>query len=174
MHEHFLIGRITGLQIFKVPEFGTRASFTLECWGQSSVICCVAGDVAREFVTYYREGDIIAVKGIYEPRPSTAFSKTPWAAAFASALYASRKLSALPHEAGAARTVAMAAVDDRDLRRSISRSNDRQRKACARHYCSLVVKRENQALRHLAWWSEGCGKRFPKRAHRRRHCAVSV
>jgi hypothetical protein len=26
MHEQFLIGRITGLQIFKVPEFGTRAS----------------------------------------------------------------------------------------------------------------------------------------------------
>jgi hypothetical protein len=82
MHEQFLIGRITGLQIFKVPEFGTRACFRLQCSGQYSVICGVAGDVAREFVTYYREGDIIAVKGIYEPRPSTASSKTLWAGRF--------------------------------------------------------------------------------------------
>jgi hypothetical protein len=25
------------------------------------VTCCIAGDVAREFVAYYREGDIVAV-----------------------------------------------------------------------------------------------------------------
>ena len=49
-----------------------------------------------------------------------------------------------------------------------------RRRACARHYCSLVVKRVNQALRHLAWWSEGCGMSFSKRAHRRRHCVVSA
>ena len=82
MQEHVLIGRITGLQIFKVPEFGTRASFRLQCSGQCSVICGVAGDIAREFVTYYREGNIIALKGIYEPRPSTASSRTPWAGRF--------------------------------------------------------------------------------------------
>jgi hypothetical protein len=79
LHEHFLIGRITGLRIFKVPEFGTRASFKLECPGQGSVTCAVAGDVAREFVAYYREGDIVAVTGTAEARPSTASSQTPWA-----------------------------------------------------------------------------------------------
>ena len=34
IQEHRLIGRITGLQIFKLPEFGTRASFRLTCSGQ--------------------------------------------------------------------------------------------------------------------------------------------
>jgi hypothetical protein len=82
MQEYSLVGRISGLRIFWVPEFGTRASFTLECRGQSPFICCVAEDVAREFVTYYREGDIVAVQGNYEPRPSTASSKTPWVGRF--------------------------------------------------------------------------------------------
>jgi hypothetical protein len=82
MQEQFLIGHITRLQIFNVPEFGTRASFQLECPGQGSVACCVAGDVAREFVAYCREGDIVAVTGASEPRPSTASSKTPWAGRF--------------------------------------------------------------------------------------------
>ena len=45
--EYVLIGRITGLRLFSVPEFGTRASFTLGCSGQCSVACCIAGDVAR-------------------------------------------------------------------------------------------------------------------------------
>src|SRR5262249_1197167 len=72
LQEHFLIGRITGLRIFKVPEFGTRASFKLEGPEQGSVTCAVAGDVARDFVTDYREGDIVAVTGTAEPRPSTA------------------------------------------------------------------------------------------------------
>lgn len=80
--EHFLLGRITGLRIFKVPEFGTRASFRLECPGQGFVTYCISGDVAREFVTYYREGDIIAVTGTSEPRPSTASSETPWTGRF--------------------------------------------------------------------------------------------
>jgi len=75
---HILIGHITGLRTFTVPEFGMRASFRLECGGQCSIICCVAEDLAREFVTYYREGDIVAVQGTYEPRPSTASPKTPW------------------------------------------------------------------------------------------------
>ena len=58
VQEHFLIGRITRLQIFKVPEFGTRANFKLERVGQAPITCSVAGNVAREFVTYYGEGDL--------------------------------------------------------------------------------------------------------------------
>jgi hypothetical protein len=80
--EEILIGRITGLRIFTVPEFGMRAGFRLEWSGQCTVTCCVAGDVAREFVAYYGEGDVIAVRGIFEPRPSTASPKTPWAGRF--------------------------------------------------------------------------------------------
>jgi hypothetical protein len=78
MEEHFLVGRIAGLQAFSVPQFGTRASFRLEWPRQDSVTCRVAGDVARELVASYFEGDVIAVKGTYEPRPSTASPKTPW------------------------------------------------------------------------------------------------
>jgi hypothetical protein len=40
--ERLLIGRITRLQTFTVPEFGTRASFRLEC-AEGLVICCVRG-----------------------------------------------------------------------------------------------------------------------------------
>ena len=79
--ERLLIGRITRLQTFTVPEFGTRASFRLEC-AEGSVTCCVAGGVARELLTYYRESDIVAVTGISEPRPSTASAMTPWAGRF--------------------------------------------------------------------------------------------
>jgi hypothetical protein len=80
--EQILVGHVTELRIFTVPEFGTRASFRLNRGGQCSIICCVAEDVVREFVTYYREGDIVAVQGNYEPRPSTASSKTPWVGRF--------------------------------------------------------------------------------------------
>ena len=80
--EHVRIGRITGPRVFSVPEFGTRASFTLECSGQCYVACCVAGDVARGFLASCREGDIVAVDGIYEPYPSTASPKTPWVGRF--------------------------------------------------------------------------------------------
>jgi hypothetical protein len=73
--EHVLIGRITGPRVYRVPEFGTRASFTLECSGQCSVACCIAGDVARGFLSLFREGDMVAVDGIYEPHPSTASSQ---------------------------------------------------------------------------------------------------
>ena len=78
MHEHLLSGRIVNLRIFNVPDFGTRASFKLECPGRDPVTCAVAGDVAREFVTGYRDGDIVAVTGTFEARPSTAASQTPW------------------------------------------------------------------------------------------------
>ena len=80
--ERLLIGRITRLQTFTVPEFGTRASFRLEC-AEGSVTCCVAGGgVAHELLTYYRESDIVTVTGISEPRPSTASAMTPWAGRF--------------------------------------------------------------------------------------------
>ena len=77
MQEHTFTGRITGLVIFRVPELGTRARFKVEDMGRSPVVCAVEGDVAREFITRYREGDEVTVTGIYEPRPSTA-ANTPW------------------------------------------------------------------------------------------------
>jgi len=78
MQEHTFTGRIAGLVIFRVPEFGIRAGFKVEDTGRSAVICAVEGDVAREFVASYREGDRVTVRGIYEPRPSTAAANTPW------------------------------------------------------------------------------------------------
>jgi len=80
--EQILIGGIIRLRIFTVPEFGTRASFVLERATQDPVDCCVAGEVARAFIAGYREGDIVAVSGTFEPRPSTASSKTPWTGRF--------------------------------------------------------------------------------------------
>jgi hypothetical protein len=80
--ECILTGRITRLAIFRVPEFGTRASFYLECAGRPSAICAVAGDVAREFITHYCEGDLVVVRGFHEPRPSTAAANTPWPGRF--------------------------------------------------------------------------------------------
>lgn len=80
--EQILIGQIMGLRIFRGPEFGTRASFWLESSGQCSVACCVAGDVARELLTFYCEGDMVTVRGVHEPRPSTAACNTPWAGRF--------------------------------------------------------------------------------------------
>jgi hypothetical protein len=38
--------------------------------------------VAREFLAHYFEGDIVAVTGIHEPRPSTAAANTPWSGRF--------------------------------------------------------------------------------------------
>jgi hypothetical protein len=82
MQEHSLTGRIAGLVIFKVSEFGTRASFTIEGIGRCPVACAVEGDVAREFIARYCAGDKVALRGIYEPRPSTAAANTPWIARF--------------------------------------------------------------------------------------------
>ena len=82
MQEHILSGRIAGLVIYRVPEFGTRANFTIEGTGRCPVVCAVEGDVAREFIARYCEGDKVAVRGIYEPRPSTAAANTPWVARF--------------------------------------------------------------------------------------------
>ena len=80
--ECIFTGRITRLAIFRVPEFGTRASFQLECPGQPSAICAVDGDIARKFLKYYCEGDIVVVTGFHEARPSTAAANTPWAGRF--------------------------------------------------------------------------------------------
>ena len=80
--ECILIGRITRLAACRVPEFGTRASFRLECAGRPTAICAVAGNVAREFVAHYCEGDIVVVSGYPEPRPSTAAANTPWVGRF--------------------------------------------------------------------------------------------
>ena len=77
-----ITGRIANLTIFRVPEFGTRASFKLECEGRCPIVCSIAGDVAREFLSHYCEGDDVAVRGFHEPRPSTASAKTPWASRF--------------------------------------------------------------------------------------------
>ena len=78
MQEHTFTGRIAGLVIFRVPEFGTRARFKVEDMERPPVVCAVEGDVAREFITRYREGDEVTVTGIYESRPSTAAANTPW------------------------------------------------------------------------------------------------
>jgi hypothetical protein len=82
LQEHILTGRVARLAIFRVPEFGTRASFTIEGAGRYPVVCAVEGDVAREFIARYCEGDEVEVRGLYEPRPSTAASNTPWVARF--------------------------------------------------------------------------------------------
>ena len=82
MQEHILIGRIAGLTIIRVPEFGPRVSFRIERAGCSPVICCIAGDVAREFTARYRTGDTVAVRGSYEARPSTASVNARWAGRF--------------------------------------------------------------------------------------------
>jgi hypothetical protein len=82
VQERILTGRITNVVITTVPEFGTRASFRMECAPQSSVFCCVSDDVAREFIAHYREGDMVAVRGFDEPRPSTAAANTPWGGRF--------------------------------------------------------------------------------------------
>ena len=78
MHEHTFTGRIAGLVIFRVPEFGARARFTVGDTGQYPVVCAVEGDVAREFIARFCDDDSITVRGIYEPRPSTAAASTPW------------------------------------------------------------------------------------------------
>ena len=80
--EFILIGRITRLAVFWVPEFGTRASFHLERAGRPAAVCAVEGNVAREFVRHYCKGDIVAVSGYHEPRPSTAAVNTPWPGRF--------------------------------------------------------------------------------------------
>jgi hypothetical protein len=82
MQEHTVSGRIVRLAIFWVVEFGTRASFTIDETGRLPVVCAVEGDVAREFIANYSEGDKILVKGVYEPRPSTAAANCPWVARF--------------------------------------------------------------------------------------------
>jgi hypothetical protein len=82
MQEHVLTGRIASLVIFRLSEFGTRASFRLEGAGGCPVVCSVSGNVAREFIAHYCEDDMVTVRGIHEPRPSTAAANTPWLGRF--------------------------------------------------------------------------------------------
>ena len=82
MEEHVFTGRIASLVIFRLSEFGTRASFRLEGAGGCPVACSVSGNVAREFIAYYSEGDMVTVRGIHESRPSTAAGNTPWSGRF--------------------------------------------------------------------------------------------
>ena len=78
MQERTFTGRIANLAMFSLVEFGTRASFKIEWGAQSPIACAVEGNVAREFIAHYREGDMVAVTGIDEPPPSTAAANTPW------------------------------------------------------------------------------------------------
>jgi hypothetical protein len=78
MENCFFSGRIADLSIFNVQEFGLRASFKIERPGPASIVCAVSGEVARKFIRRYREGDIVLVGGVHEPRPSTAAGDTPW------------------------------------------------------------------------------------------------
>ena len=82
MQEQIFTGRIATLVIFRVLEFGTRVKFTIENTEGCPVVCAVEGDVAREFIARYCEGDKVTVRGTYEPRPSTAAANTPWVARF--------------------------------------------------------------------------------------------
>jgi hypothetical protein len=82
MQEQILTGRIAGLVIFRLSEFGRRASFRIECAERGPVICCIAGDVPEEFITHFSEGDMVAVRGIHEARPSTAPTNVQWAGRF--------------------------------------------------------------------------------------------
>jgi hypothetical protein len=81
-HEQNHTGRIVDLVITTVTEFGTRASFSIERVGQCPVFCCVDGNVARELITHYCDGDFVTITGFNEPRPSTAAANTPWPGRF--------------------------------------------------------------------------------------------
>ena len=82
MQERTLTGRIANLAIFSLVEFGTRASFKIECGARSPIVCAVEGNVAREFIAHHREGDMVAVRGVDEHQPSTAAANTPWLGRF--------------------------------------------------------------------------------------------
>ena len=82
MQERILTGCIANLTIFSLVEFGIRASFRIEGAAQSPVMCAIDGEIARQFVAHYCEGDIVTVTGFDEPRPSTAAANTPWLGRF--------------------------------------------------------------------------------------------
>ena len=78
MQEHVLTGHIARLFTSSLPEFGLRASFTIEATELGRVICAVEGSIAQEFIARHCEGDVVTVSGFHEPRPSTAAANTPW------------------------------------------------------------------------------------------------
>jgi hypothetical protein len=77
-----LTGRVAGLRIFTLPEFGIRVAFTIEIVGQQPIFCAVEGNPARVFITLCCDGDIVTVTGFHETRPSTAAANTPWTGRF--------------------------------------------------------------------------------------------
>ena len=77
-----LTGRVAGLHTFTLPEFGGRASFTIEGTGYRPIVCAVEGDPARDFISRCCEGDMVTVTGFHETRPSTAATNTGWAGRF--------------------------------------------------------------------------------------------
>jgi hypothetical protein len=87
MEERIVTGRIAGLAIFDLPEFGTRARFMVEATGTCPVVCAIEGNIAREFIAHYCEGDLVAVRGMHEARPSTAAANTLGLADFAYAAW---------------------------------------------------------------------------------------
>ena len=62
MQERILTGSIANLVIFSLVEFGTRASFKIECGAPSPTVCAVEGNVAREFIAHYK--DIPGILGV--------------------------------------------------------------------------------------------------------------
>jgi len=82
LHQHVLTGRIANLVVFSLVEFGIRARFEIEGAAKHPVVCAIDGDLARKFIAHYREGDIVAVSGFDEPRPSTSAANTPWLGRF--------------------------------------------------------------------------------------------
>jgi hypothetical protein len=96
IQEHLLVGRIAGLRVFRVPEFGTRASARLRCLRECSVTCCVAGALARELVTFYCEGAMVAVSGVTNHGRQGLLRKRVGLAAFGSGICVLRSPPALP------------------------------------------------------------------------------
>jgi len=78
MEQQQYSGRITGLAIHELQEFGMRASFTIEVPGRYSIPCVASGVLARSLAAKITEGDWVLVSGIAEERPTSASSETPW------------------------------------------------------------------------------------------------
>ena len=67
--QRMLAGRINDLVITTVTGLGTRASFRIERAGQCPVFCCVDGNIARELIAHYCDGDLVSVSGLTNRDP---------------------------------------------------------------------------------------------------------